>query len=92
MATIYKICYGIYMRNPESKSYMDMARDMAQQFENGENVDASNIAYLKGFSDASYDAYEYLMDRVADIYEVTSLDLLQEESLSADLGRIALSS
>lgn len=45
MATIYKICYGIHMGNPESKSYMDMARDMAQQFENGENVDASNIAH-----------------------------------------------
>jgi hypothetical protein len=78
------------MRSSESKSYMDIARDMAQQFENGESVHAGNVAYLEGFSDASHDAHEYLMDRIADIYEVTPRDLLQEPTQPKNLGRIAL--
>jgi len=36
------------MRNRiESKTYMDFAEDLAQQFEDGENVHAGNITYLR---------------------------------------------
>lgn len=69
---------------------MDMARDIAQQFENGENVHAGNIACLRDFSDASHDAHEYLMERIADTYEVTPRDILQEPVIPKNLGRIAL--
>ena len=71
---------------------MGVAEDMALQFENGESVHAGNIAYLEGFSAASHDAYEYLMDRIADMYEVTPRDLLQEPALLKKLGHIALDS
>jgi len=60
----------------ESCSYRDLAEDLAAQFEAGENVDAGTILYLRDYSPHSRDAYDYLMDCLAAMYDVTSLDSL----------------
>ena len=83
------------MRNrTESKTYMDFAEDLVQQFEGGENVDAGNIAYLRDFSDDSRIVHDYLMDRIAEMYGVVPLDTTAERAVSVDLaqniGRLAL--
>lgn len=70
----------------EVKNYLNFANDLAEQFESGENVDAGNIAYLKSFSPDSRTAYDYLMDRIAGMYEVTPLD-----SFISRIGHLALS-
>jgi hypothetical protein len=79
----------------ESKSYMDFANNLVEQFEHGENVDAGDIVYLKGFSPDSRIAHDYLMDRIADMYGVTPLDSLPEKvipaGLSQKVGRFVLS-
>lgn len=78
----------------ESKSYMDFAEDLAQQFEDGENVHAGNIAYLKGFSEDSRAAHDYLMGRIAKMYDVTPRDSLPgrvaPDGLSQNMGHLVL--
>lgn len=58
------------MNRTEVKSYQDLAQDMADQFRNGENVHAGNLAYLQGFSQASQVSYDWLMDEIAEMYDV----------------------
>jgi len=83
------------MRNrTESKTYMDLAEDLAQQFEDGENVDTGNITYLRDFSDDSRIAHDYLMDRIAEMYGVTAQGTTAERivpgGLAQNIGRFAL--
>lgn len=92
---IYFCCTNTSMRNrTESKTYMDFADDLAQQFEDGEKVHAGNIAYLRDFSDDSRIAHDYLMDRIAEMYGVTARDTTAERIVPVDLtqnvGRCAL--
>lgn len=68
------------MNSIEGRGYPHLANGLAQQFSDGQNVDVGNLIYLRDSSDDSRDSYDRLMDRIADMYEVTPRDAVPEST------------
>lgn len=64
--------------------YQDMAYDLAEQFEAGQNVHSGTLAYLAGFSPDSRASYNWLMDQVAVMYDVAPRPAAYDQE--ADIG------